>query len=289
MKITIDKAAGFCPGVQKAIKKAEHNLKNGRVFYSLGELLHNEAEMGRLQEKGLQVVGREDIPGLKGKDLLIRAHGEPPETYSRAEASGVKVLDATCGVVKRLQQQVREAALGMEKVNGQVVIFGKKGHPEVEGLVGNAGGKAIVIGSVDELKKIDLSRPVRLFSQTTMDADHYLLVSDTIQRMVYDGKANPDFVRIDSICRHVNRRVPALIGFARSQDVVIFVSGRESSNGKKLFRICRDQNPDTHFISRPEEMEKGWFVGKEKVGISGAASTPLWLMEEVAHKIMEMG
>ncbi len=288
MKITIDKAAGFCPGVQRAIRKAEKNLHKEGAFHSLGSLLHNEAEMVRLEEHGLKVVGHVDIPGLGGHKLLIRAHGEPPETYLLAEEHGVEVVDATCSVVKRLQQQVRQAALEMEKVNGQVVIFGKKGHPEVEGLVGQAQGLSIVIGSADDLKRIDLTKPIRLFSQTTMDADQYLFISDSIQKKVYDGHANPDFQRIHINCWHVTRRVPALLDFARRHDVVIFVSGRESSNGKKLFKTCSEHNPDTYFISGPEELKKAWFEGREKIGISGAASTPLWLMEEIAEKIKEM-
>ncbi len=288
MIITIDKVAGFCPGVRRAIKKAEDELVKGDEFFSYGSILHNDSEMHRLEDKGLSIASKDDLEKLGGKKLLIRAHGEPPETYKHLEKIGVEVVDATCAVVRRIQQQVSRAADEMKKVNGQLLIFGRKEHPEVIGLAGNAKGMALILESKDELDVVDLSRPIRLFSQTTMDADQYLFISDTIQKGVREQQEEPDFIRYDSICRHVTDRIPSLEEFAERSEVIIFVSGKESSNGKKLFNVCKDKNPKTFFISEPDELKREWFDGVGTVGISGAASTPQWLMENVARKIEEI-
>jgi 4-hydroxy-3-methylbut-2-enyl diphosphate reductase len=285
MKIVIDSNAGFCPGVKHAIKKAEKNLRKDDVFYCLGDLLHNEQEMERLERQGLKVVDAADIPGLEGQKLLLRAHGEPPETYVKAHEHDVKVVDTTCGVVRRLQQRVRQAAEEMDGLDGQLVIFGKHGHPEVAGLLGNAGERGIVVSSIEELENVDASRPVRLFSQTTMDRDDYLELAAALQQRVDRSGGQADLIRHDSICRHVSERVPALREFAAAHELIIFVSGRRSSNGNKLFRICKAGNPDSYFISGPGELDASWFAGVDSVGISGSASTPLWLMEKVAEKI----
>ncbi len=288
MIITIDTAAGFCPGVRRAIKKAENELGKNEEFFSYGSLLHNESEMQRLEDEGLKIALKDDLRKLGGKKLLIRAHGEPPETYKYLEEIGVEVVDATCVIVRRLQQHVSRAAEDMKKVNGQLLIFGRKEHPEVIGLAGNAKGMALILESKDELDIVDLSRPIRLFSQTTMDADQYLFISDTIQKGVREQQEEPDFIRYDSICRYVTDRIPSLEKFVERSEVIIFVSGKESSNGKKLYNICKDKNPKTFFISEPDELKLEWFDGVAAVGISGAASTPLWLMEEVASKIREI-
>jgi len=288
MTITIDKSAGFCPGVKRAIRKAEMALEKNGEFHSLGSLLHNEQEMGRLGEKGLKVVGLDGIPDLGGRNILFRAHGEPPETYGLTKKNNVEVIDATCGVVRKLQQKVSAAAEEMEKVDGQVVIFGKPGHPEVIGLMGHTKGLGLVISSAQDLAKVDMEKPLRLFSQTTMDDVSFQLISDALQAQISSKSTSPDFVSYNTICHHVLNRAPQLIKFASEHEVIIFVSGRESSNGKKLFRVSSGVNPNTYFISDPKELDPDWFTNAATVGISGSASTPEWLMIEVAGKIEEM-
>ena len=287
MIITIDKNAGFCPGVRNAIRKADKFLEEEGCFSCLGSLLHNDKEMGRLGEKGLEVVSHKDIPGLAEKKLLFRAHGEPPETFQLAEKNNVEVIDATCGVVRKLQQQIENAASEMEKKNGQVVIFGKANHPEVIGLLGHSKGIGIVVGSLQDLGKVDMERPIRLFSQTTMDDKAFEMISRSIKEQA-QKKDNHDVQAENTICKYVLNRVPALRSFASEQEVIIFVSGWESSNGKKLYSECKTVNPDTYFISGPDELDVGWFEGINKIGISGSASTPEWLMEAVAEKIKEL-
>ena len=267
-------------------------MQGAEVFYSLGSLLHNDNEMERLRDKGLEDVddlgdledvGENEDRRLK-KRVLVRAHGEPPETFERAKSLGVELIDATCGVVKRLQDKIKAAQIEMTKRNGQVVIFGKPWHPEIIGLLGQTDGKGILITSMQELGKIDMSRPVQLFSQTTMDGKTYWMISDAIkQQMLKMG--NKDFEQHDSICRHVTNRIPALQQFAEESEVIIFVSGRESSNGKKLFKVSKEVNARTHFISGMDELDPEWIKEASSVGISGSASTPLWLMEEVAEKL----
>lgn len=287
MIITIDKAAGFCPGVRKAIRTAEKQLEKGKDFLSLGSLLHNEEEMGRLKDRGLRIVRRSDFPDLSGKKILFRAHGEPPETYELADKYDVEVVDTTCGVVRRLNRQVAAAAKEMKGKNGQVVIFGKKDHPEIIGLLGNSNGLGILVTSLQDLGKVDMKRPVRLFSQTTMDESSFDLIAHAVREQMEKHNARPELVVHKSICRHVLKRVPAIKAFASEHELIIFVSGKNSSNGKKLFNICSGINPNTHFVSEPGELKAEWFEGIGSVGISGAASTPQWLMEKVAGKIKE--
>lgn len=288
MTITIDKAAGFCPGVRKAIREAEKQLEENEKFHSLGSLLHNEEEMGRLGKHGLVVVEKDDIPGLCGQKLLFRAHGEPPETYELAEKHDVQVVDTTCAVVRKLQKDVARAAKEMQKQDGQVILFGKPGHPEVLGLLGQTSGNGILVSSLQDLGKVDMKKPVRLFSQTTMDANSFDLIARAIREQMIRHAAKPDLVVHKSICSHVLNRVPSLIEFAVKHELIIFVSGRESSNGKKLFNICSGINPNTRFISEPGEVKAEWLKDISSVGISGAASTPQWLMESVAKKIEEL-
>jgi 4-hydroxy-3-methylbut-2-enyl diphosphate reductase len=288
MKITIDKAAGFCPGVKHAIKKAEAELKQGKGLSSHGALLHNELEMQRLTDCGLALIDKEDFQKLKDKKVLFRAHGEPPATFTLAKESGVEVIDATCGVVRRLQKQVSQAAEEMKAVNGQVLIYGKADHPEVIGLLGHAKGLGIVVGSLDQLDVLDLDKPLRLFSQTTMDEDDYQEFADELKSRMEAVKLHPDFEKYDTICKHVSNRIPSIKKFAAEAELLIFVSGKASSNGKKLFNICSKVNPATYFISGPDELKAVWFDNVEIVGISGAASTPQWLMEDVARKIAEI-
>jgi 4-hydroxy-3-methylbut-2-enyl diphosphate reductase len=288
MIITIDKTAGFCPGVRKAIRTAEKQLEENKGFHSLGSILHNEEEMGRLGELGLVVIDKDDVPGLCGQKLLFRAHGEPPETFELAAKHDVQVVDATCAVVRKLQKDVAHNVREMQKQDGQVVLYGKPGHPEVLGLLGQTSGSGILVCSLQDLGKVDMRKPVRLFSQTTMDANSYDLIASAIREQMARHSAEPDLVVHKSICSHVLKRVPSLKDFASKHELVIFVSGRESSNGKKLFNICSAINPNTHFISEPGELKAEWFKDTGSVGISGAASTPLWLMENVAKKIKEL-
>jgi len=288
MTITIDKAAGFCPGVRKAIRTAEQELEENGRFHSLGSLLHNDEEMGRLGKMGLEVVDKEAIYGLCGQKLLFRAHGEPPETYEIAEKHQVEVVDTTCAVVGKLQKDVAEAAVEMQKIKGQVVVFGKAGHPEVLGLLGQTSGEGILVSSLQDLGKVDMKRPVRLFSQTTMDAHSFDLIADALRNQMGQVHPKPDLLVNKSICSHVLKRVPSLKAFASEHELIIFVSGKQSSNGQKLFNICSGVNPNTHFISEPGELKAEWFHNIQSVGISGAASTPQWLMEAVAKKIEEL-
>lgn len=266
---------------------AEKELRKGGSLASYGALLHNEMEMQRLERCGLSLVGKKDFPALGGKKVLFRAHGEPPESYALANSNRLDIIDTTCGVVRQLQQKVLRAATEMRGAGGQVVIYGKKGHPEVIGLLGQAGAEGILVSQGSDLEKVDLSKPVRMFSQTTMDKDVYAEVSGILrERMLKKG--NEDFVSDNTICKHVINRIPSLKDFAASHDVIIFVSGRDSSNGKKLFNVSRKVNPRTHFISEPDELDADWFAGAGRVGISGAASTPQWLMQDVAMKIQAM-
>lgn len=288
MKITIDKAAGFCPGVRRAIRTAEAELEQAKYLSTLGSLLHNESEMQRLAKYGLELVTKDEIKDLSGKKVLFRTHGEPPETFNLANKNGVEIIDATCGVVRRLQQQVNKAAKEMEELNGQVLIYGKVGHPEVNGLLGYCEGRGVLISSLDDLVKVDLTRPIRLFSQTTMDGEAYLATAKEIQQRANQLSPVSDFEKYDTICRHVSNRIPSIKKFASEVELLIFVSGKASSNGKKLFSVCSKVNPESYFISGPDELRPEWFANKQTIGISGAASTPEWLMEEVAKKIGEI-
>ena len=287
MKVTIDPNSGFCYGVNRAIQTAENELDAGNEVYCLGEIVHNQVQMDELKGKGLRVISHSDLPGLKGKQVLIRAHGEPPETFQLADKLGVDLIDATCPIVTKLQQRIRESAAPGEYDTIQIVIFGKPYHAEVEGLVGNASGKAIVVNSERDLENIDFSKPVRLFSQTTMDAESYQSISDKIQqRMTETG--NEDLVINKSVCRQVSGRAPALRVFAANHDAVIFVSGKNSANGAYLFGICKSVNEKSYFISTIKEIDKQWFENIDSVGVTGATSTPGWLIKQVAGYISEL-
>jgi 4-hydroxy-3-methylbut-2-enyl diphosphate reductase len=288
MTITIDKKAGFCPGVRNAIRMADEHLEEEGSFNCLGSLLHYDKEMERLEDKGMKVVGYEDLPALKGSKVLFRAHGEPPETFKTTEENDVEVIDASCGVVRKLQLQVAEAAREMLKNDGQVVIFGKQDHPEVIGLLGNAKGIGIVVSSLQDLGKVDMEKPIRLFSQTTMDDAAFNMIVNSIREQHQNKSAEPDFEAFNTICKYVLNRVPSIKEFASQHELIIFVSGWESSNGKKLFNECKKVNPDTHFISSPDELHAEWIVDMNRIGISGSASTPQWLMEDVAKRIKEL-
>lgn len=282
MKITVDQNSGFCPGVVSAIRKAEEQLSEQDSLFCLGDIVHNSEEVSRLEQMGLCTIDHERMQQLHGTRVLFRAHGEPPSTYQMAERNQIEVVDATCPVVLKLQQRIRqvyETTRSMAQPP-QIIIYGKKGHAEVNGLVGQTAGTALVIERPEEVEKIDFSRPIRLFSQTTMPVDTFRQIADTIQQRM---QAGVDFEYRDTICRQVANRIPHLREFSRMHDVVLFVSGKKSSNGKALFGVCHEENPRSYFISHPEEVTAEMLQGAQTVGICGATSTPKWQMEEVAE------
>ena len=283
MKIEIDEKSGFCFGVVKAITTAEELLRarHGAVW-CLGDIVHNRVEVNRLENMGLQTVGHERLPELAGKCVLIRAHGEPPATYALAERYGIELADATCPVVAKLQERVRRAWEEMRAVGGQVVILGKPGHAEVVGLTGQTNEEAVVVESLDDLSRVDFSRPVCLLSQTTQSLSLFNAMRDEILRRV----ADPSAVTVhDTICRQVSNRNPHLREFAARFDAVVFVSGSKSSNGKALYGVCREANARSYKVEDASELRAEWFAGVETVGVCGATSTPKWLMEKVAAAI----
>ena len=277
MKLTleIDARSGFCNGVVRAVKQAENYLQYSRHLYSLGAIVHNAVELERLKKKGLEIISIEDAEKLRHDVVLVRAHGEPPETYEMARRNDLQVIDCTCPVVLKLQQRVRESFERMRTCDGQVVIFGKKGHAEVNGLVGQTGGEAIVIGNLEEAAGLDFSRPMALFSQTTKDPDEFLAIARFIQ------ERRPDAEVYNTICRQVAQRHASLVEFARNHNVILFVSGQESSNGKVLFDLCRSVNPRTWRLENASDIDFSWFHEGDSVGICGATSTPQWQLEEI--------
>ena len=281
MHIEIDDKSGFCFGVVNAIGKAEQALREGAV-YSLGDIVHNRLEVQRLQRLGLETVSHSDLDRLGGKTLLVRAHGEPPCTYEKARRFGINVIDATCPVVARLQRKVAEAYEKMKRVNGQVVILGKKGHAEVVGLTGQIGDDCTVVECERDLDALDFSRPVYLLSQTTQSLELFRHVERSIEERIYDASA---LTVNDTICRQVSSREQHLRDFAARYDAVVFVCGRKSSNGRVLFEVCRSANARTYNVEDSGELRPEWFEGAESVGVCGATSTPKWLMERLAEAI----
>jgi len=281
--VEIDQKSGFCFGVLNAIGKAEATLDVEDVLYSLGHIVHNELEVKRLQAIGLRTISHEEFFKLKDCKVLIRAHGEPPSTYQYALQNNISLIDATCPVVLKLQQRVRMAAETMRSENGQVVIFGHQGHAEVTGLVGQTHNGAIVVEHSDDLKKIDPSRPVVVFSQTTKSVDEFKKLTTNIKNISQSGRVEAH----DTICRQVSNRVLYLQKFAVRFEVIIFVGGLRSSNAQVLFDVCKQFNGHSYFVSSPEDLQSSWFSGIETVGVCGATSTPQWLMEKVAERIKE--
>lgn len=282
MRIEIDDKSGFCFGVVRAISEAEKALEGGETVYSLGDIVHNRIEVQRLEKLGLRTVTHADVPQLSGSRLFVRAHGEPPTTYAQAGALGIEVIDATCPVVARLQARVVQAHEQMRPVNGQVVILGKRGHAEVVGLTGQVADLTIVIEGEPDLEQIDFTRPIYFLSQTTQS----IVLFEALCAEIRHRATDPDQVYInDTVCRQVSNREQHLQEFARQFDMVIFVCGRKSSNGKVLFEVCRKANARTRNIEEPAEIDPAWFEGIESVGICGATSTPKWLMQEVAEAI----
>ncbi|MBP3762413.1 MAG: 4-hydroxy-3-methylbut-2-enyl diphosphate reductase [Bacteroidales bacterium] len=284
LEVRIDEQAGYCFGVVKAIGAAEEVLAQEGSLYCLGDIVHNSAEVERLESRGLRVIGHDMLPQLAGSKVLIRAHGEPPETYRTAEALGIRLVDATCPIVLALQQRIRKGYDEMARCGGQIVIFGKPGHAEVVGLTGQTGGTAVVVSRPDDIASLDFSRPIRLYSQTTKSREEYRQLIDNIEARLPEGA---DFVAYDTVCNRVAGRAKELERFAGSVDVLLFVAGSNSSNGHYLYEYCRKVQPRTHLIASAAELEEAWFEGAGSVGISGATSTPRWLMEEVAAAIQQ--
>ena len=288
MVVEIDRQSGFCFGVQNAVEIAGKALLNGEKVFSLGPIVHNDKEVDRLSSLGLVSINHEEFEKLKNCKVLIRAHGEPPETYKIAEENNLSIIEATCPIVKRLQSKIWETWLRTKEGTGQVVIFGKPGHAEVVGLLGQINNEGILVSGPDDFSKIDISKPVYLFSQTTMSVKEYSNFSDILRtKMEEKGIFEPgkSLVINKTICGQVSNREPHLKTFAKKHDTIIFVSGSESSNGKMLYSVCKNVNPDTHFVSSPDEIDKSWFTGKKSVGICGATSTPKWLIENI-HDII---
>lgn len=286
MLIEIDDKSGFCFGVVRAISEAEKALEQGGTVYSLGDIVHNRMEVQRLEGLGLRTITHAEMPSLGGSRLFVRAHGEPPTTYRKAAELGIEVIDATCPVVAKLQERVVKAHEAMRPIGGQVVILGKHGHAEVVGLTGQVGDQTIVIEREEELEQIDFTRPIYLLSQTTQSITLFNRLGEELRRRATD----PEQVTIvDTICRQVSGREQHLMEFAARFDVVIFVCGRKSSNGKVLFEVCHKANPRTYNIEEAGELDPAWLEGASSVGICGATSTPKWLMEEVKAAIEQRG
>ncbi len=279
MRVEIDKNSGFCTGVVNAIQKAEKELEKGEL-YCIGDIVHNNLEVERLEAMGLRTIEHEEFGQLSHCRVLFRAHGEPPASYETARANGVEVIDASCPVVLNLQKKIRKAYESVKENGGQIVIYGKRGHAEVIGLVGQTNGEALVVEHEDDLRQVDFSRPVILFSQTTKSLEGFRHVIELMR------KAGGGLVTVhDTICRKVANRIPQLKEFARQHDVIIFVSGEKSSNGKQLYAVCREVNPRTYFVHSAADVKPEMTEGVESVGISGATSTPVWIMEEIRRKL----
>ena len=285
MQIEIDDKSGFCFGVVRAISEAEKALEQGGTVYSLGDIVHNRMEVQRLEGLGLRTITHADMESLGGARLFIRAHGEPPTTYARARQLGIEVIDATCPVVARLQHRVVEAYEKMAPIGGQVVILGKRGHAEVVGLTGQVEDRALVIEREENLVQIDFTRPIYFLSQTTQSIALFNRLGEEMLRRATDPQ---QVTIVDTICRQVSGREQHLTEFAARFDLVIFVCGRKSSNGKVLYEVCRKANPHTYNIEEAAELEPSWLEGARSVGICGATSTPKWLMEQVAEAIGEI-
>jgi 4-hydroxy-3-methylbut-2-enyl diphosphate reductase len=281
IQIEIDNGSGFCFGVTTAIKKAEEELAQGEKLYCLGDIVHNGMECERLRQMGLITINHEEMRKLHDVKVLLRAHGEPPETYELARRNNIEIIDATCPVVLKLQKRIKEQYDA--NLQSQIVIFGKKGHAEVLGLVGQTQSSAIVIENFDEVTKLDFSRDIYLYSQTTKSLDEFHRIIDYIQAHI---SPNAKFQSFDTICRSVANRMPNISQFAAKHDLVLFVCGRKSSNGKVLYNECLRVNPNTHLVEGPEEIASQWLEGINTVGICGATSTPKWLMEQCRDKLL---
>ena len=290
MQIEIDSNSGFCYGVTKTIQIAEEALSEGHPVYCLGEIVHNEEEVERLKSKGLVIIAPKDLAAIENSKVLVRAHGEPPATYKQIGEHSNTLHEGTCPIVLVLQKKVRDAWNSLKSTNGQVIIYGKKGHAEVVGLAGQTSNEAIIISQEGELDSIDFSKPIAIFAQTTQSMEGYDgIITEIKKRMspFFSNVAIPLQIT-DSICRHVSKRGEHLIEFSKKYEVIIFVSGTNSSNGKVLFEICKKSNPNSYWVPNTGEVKQEWFSNTHSAGICGATSTPQWLMEKVAEKIKDL-
>ena len=286
MQVTIDKYSGFCFGVVYAIQMAEEVLKQEGSLYCLGDIVHNNKEVERLNSLGLKIINHADLGNLSDCKVLIRAHGEPPATYKLAMKNNIQLLDASCPVVLKLQHQIKEGHEELKDIDGQVIIFGKEGHAEVTGLVGQTNGDAIIVATVDDLEKIDFSKSISIYSQTTKSPQAFKDITLEIEKRVkLSSNSEVKYIVNDTLCRQVSGREPQLKQFSIENDVIIFVSGKKSSNGKMLYKSCKSENPNSYFISDVDELDSDWFKHSKTVGICGATSTPRWLMENVQKQI----
>ena len=290
IKITVDPKSGFCFGVVYAIEMAENILKKENSLFCLGDIVHNNREVDRLNKLGLEIIDHDRLKTLRDCKVLIRAHGEPPSTYDIALKNNIELLDASCPVVLKLQHQIKEGYENIKSIDGQVIIYGKEGHAEVTGLVGQTNGEAIIVTTKEDLNKIDFNKPIYIYSQTTKSPKAFQEIVNEIKKHLDSlGKKNDlKFVVHDTLCRQVSGREPQLKVFSSENDVIVFVSGTKSSNGKMLFLSCKEQNKNSYFISDTSEIDPNWFKNISSVGICGATSTPRWLMDEVSTYINDI-
>lgn len=282
-QIEIDSGSGFCFGVTTAIKKAEEELEKGTPLYCLGDIVHNGRECERLKQLGLITINHDEFQQLHDVKVLLRAHGEPPETYEIARQNNIEIIDATCPVVLRLQKRIKREYDLTDGHRKQIVIYGKNGHAEVLGLVGQTEGKAIVIESLEEAKRLDFTKDIRLYSQTTKSLEEFCQITDYIQQHIEPGAT---FKSFDTICRQVANRMPNIRDFAKRHDLIFFVSGKKSSNGKILFGECLKVNPNSYLVDDPSEIDFSLLKHADTIGICGATSTPKWLMEACRQALL---
>ena len=283
-KVEIDNNSGFCNGVVRAIQAAEKELEKGEQLYCLGDIVHNSNEVERLRSKGLITINHDQLRELRNAKVLLRAHGEPPETYRIAQENNIEIIDATCPVVLQLQRKIKKSHDTHAGSDHQILIYGKVGHAEVNGLVGQTNGEAIVLENTDDLCKVDFNKHITLYSQTTKSVQHFAEMVQIIEKRIQDG----NFEWHDTICRQVANRIPNIREFARSHDLVLFVCGKKSSNGKVLYEECRSVNAHTHLVSDIDELDATWLEGKSNIGICGATSTPRWLMAQFQERVKQI-
>lgn len=286
MEINIEEQSGFCYGVVRIINIAEELLKKGEEVWCLGQIVHNEAEVDRLSKLGMKFIEHKDLPNLKNAKLLIRAHGEPPSTYEIARKNKLEIIEGTCPIVRKLQHKIKSEYTESNKEDEMMIIFGKAEHPEVIGLTGQTDNKAYVIKNSEEAKTIALKKVIRLFSQTTMSKSEYEKIGEILKKRAEE--AGGTLIVSNSICGHVSRRNPGLEKFSSNNDVIVFVGGKNSSNARSLYNICKAVNKNSHFVSHISELNKDWFKNAESTGICGATSTPEWQLKQIAEKIAEL-
>ncbi|TAG57587.1 MAG: 4-hydroxy-3-methylbut-2-enyl diphosphate reductase [Cytophagales bacterium] len=288
MQVTIDKNSGYCFGVEFAIQMAEDELSESGSLYCLGDIVHNSMEVERLQKKGLIIISKDDLPKLKDCKVLIRAHGEPPETYQLALKNNIELIDASCPVVLKLQNRVKNSYDEVQKTDGQIVIYGQQGHAEVIGIAGQTQNNAIIVTTEADLDKVDFTKPISFYSQTTKSTAGFYKMKALIEQKITETGSKfllESFDANDSICRQVSNREPQLEKFSKENDVILFVSGKKSSNGKALYGVCKNNNERSYFIENESEIENYWLKNTDKIGICGATSTPQWLMEKVKNHV----